>query len=288
MIEPNLLDRIQRHARDWDVAVEDMLETESSVISFGRRDHRDVVLKVIKRPGDEWSSGEILEAFDGHGVVRVHEHTPGAVLTERLRPGNSLVEMSLSGRDLEATDILADVIQQMAARASSMSQLELPASPTVHDWGKGFERYLATGDQQVPKALAEAGRDVYLNLCASQHEPLLLHGDLQHYNVLFDSDRGWLAIDPKGVVGELEYEIGAALRNPNEIPELFISHSTIERRLKQFTNKLTLNDRRTLRWAFAQAVLSVIWSVEDGRAVDPTNPGLRLAEAIRTMPAAVS
>jgi streptomycin 6-kinase len=283
VIEPNLLDRIQRHAREWGVLVQDTLETESSVISFGTRDVREVVLKVIKRTGDEWSSGEVLEAFDGHGVVRVQEHAPGAVLTERLRPGNSLVEMSLSGRDLEATDILADVMRRMAARASSMSQRELPACPTVHDWAKGFERYLATGDPQVPRALVEEGRDAFFDLCASQHEPLLLHGDLQHYNVLFDSNRGWLAIDPKGVVGELEYEIGAVLRNPYENPQLFISQSTIERRLKQFTKKLNLNYERTLQWSFAQAVLSAIWSVEDGFAVAPTNPALRLAEAIRPM-----
>lgn len=45
--------------------------------------------------------------------------------------------------------------------------------------------------------------------------------DLQHYNVLFDDARGWLAIDPKGVVGEVEYEIGAILRNPIERPDLF-------------------------------------------------------------------
>jgi streptomycin 6-kinase len=38
--------------------------------------------------------------------------------------------------------------------------------------------------------------------------------DLHHYNVLSDSGRGWLAIDPKGLVGEVEYEVGAAIRNP--------------------------------------------------------------------------
>ena len=288
MIHPALLKRIQRYARQWSVAVERAFETESSGVASGIRYQEAVVLKVIKRPGDEWNSGAILEAFDGHGVVRVHEHAPGVVLMERLRPGNSLVEMSLSGRDREATDILAEVIQRMAARASSMSQLELPACATVHDWAKGFERYLATGDKQVPQALVEEARDAFLDLCASQHEPLLLHGDLQHYNVLFDSDRGWLAIDPKGVIGELEYEVGAVLRNPYERPDLFLSPPTIVRRLEQFASKLTLNYDRTVQWAFAQAVLSAIWSVEDGFAVDATNPALQLAEAMRPMLASPS
>lgn len=289
MIDSELIERIQQYASQWSVSVGHAFETGSSGIAFGMRDQKPVVLKVIKRPGDEWVSGEVLRAFDGHGVVRVHEHAPGAVLIERLRPGNSLVEMTTDGRDEEATDILADVIQQMSAYASSISPLDLPKSaPTVHDWAKGFDRYLATGDEQVSKSLVEAGAETYLDLCASQRGPLLLHGDLQHYNVLFDADRGWLAIDPKGVIGELEYEIGAMLRNPSERPELFLSRSTIERRLRQFTNRLNLNYERALRWAFAQAVLSAVWEVEDGFPVDSMNPSLRLAEIIQPMLAADS
>ena len=259
------------------------------MIAFGTRDHRSVVLKVVKQTGDEWRSGEILNAFDGQGVARVYEQAPGAVLMERVRPGNSLADLTLEGRDDEATDILADVIQQMSARASSMSPLDLPhACATVQDWARGFERYLATGDNQIPHELVAAGQRVYLSLCASQRRTRLLHGDLQHYNVLFDSDRGWLAIDPKGVAGEIEYEVGAFLRNPFERPELFLSRATIERRLKQFTKKLNLNFERALAWAFAQAVLSAVWSIEDGFAVGPAHPALRLAEVIRPMLAATS
>jgi streptomycin 6-kinase len=275
---------MQRHAREWAAVIEDPFETESSVIAFGARFDRDVVLKLVKQPGDEWHSGEILAAFDGNGSVRVHEYAPGAVLMERLRPGSSLVNLTLSGRDEEATSILADVMQQMSARASSISPLELPKEcPTVHDWAKGFDRYLVTGGDQIPIDLVVAGQLVFLSLCASQREPRLLHGDLQHYNVLYDSDRHWLAIDPKGVIGEIEYEVGAVLRNPYERPELFLSRATINRRLKQFTNKLNLDFERTLAWSFAQAVLSAIWRIEDGFVVDATNPSLRLALVIRPM-----
>lgn len=233
-----LLRRLQEHAREWRVVVGDRLETESSLIAFGNRDNLQVVLKVIKQPGDEWQSGEILDAFDGNGVARVYERAPGAVLIERLQPGLSLADMSLTGSDGGATDILAGVIQQMSAG-------EFPkACPTVQDWAKGFERYKATGDNSIPMRLVEAGHRVYSDLCASQLAPRLLHGDLHHYNVLFDSNRGWLAIDPKGVIGEIEYEIGAVLRNPIERPRLFVSPSIIERRLQQFTRKLNLDFTR--------------------------------------------
>ncbi|MDX6498251.1 MAG: streptomycin 6-kinase [Blastocatellia bacterium] len=292
------------HARDWRVIIDNTFETESSVIAFGIRDvdgagsrKDEVVLKVVKQPGDEWHSGEVLAAFNGKGFVRVYEHAPGAVLLQRLRPGNSLVELSLNGHDEEATDILAGVIQQMSSVESSMSSVDLPRSerkspnphaplqhcPTVHDWAKAFERYTATGDKQIPMDLVMAGQRVYLDLCSSQQRLIVLHGDLQHYNVLFDSDRGWLAIDPKGVFGEIEYEIGAALRNPLAQPELFLLPATIERRLGQFNSRLNLNYERTLAWGFAQAVLSAIWGVEDGFTVDATNPALRLAAVMRPM-----
>jgi streptomycin 6-kinase len=156
-------------------------------------------------------------------------------------------------------------------------------SATVWDWAKAFGRYLATGDNQVPKQLVGSAHRLYLSLCASQRGPRLLHGDLQHYNVLFDSERGWLAIDPKGVVGEVEYEVGAILRNPIERPELFTSPATIERRIKQLTAKLNLDHERVLAWGFAQAVLSAIWDIEDGFPLDTMNPALRLASAIEPM-----
>jgi streptomycin 6-kinase len=304
LFEPTPSDRLEQHARDWRVIIDNTFETESSVIAFGARDvdgvgsrNQEVVLKVVKQLGDEWHSGEVLTAFKGKGFVRVYEHAPGAVLLQRLRPGNSLVELSLNGRDEEATDILAGVIQQMSSIESSMSSVDLPTSerespnprallqycPTVHDWAKAFERYIATGDKQIPMDLVMAGQRVYLDLCSSQQRPILLHGDLQHYNVLFDSDRGWLAIDPKGVFGEIEYEIGAALRNPFAQPELFLSRATIERRLGQFTSRLNLNYERTLAWGFAQSALSAIWRVEDGFTVDATNPALRLAAVMRPM-----
>ncbi len=126
--------RFEDQARTWGVVVDLILETESSLIGFGKRGDQPVVLKVIRRPGDEWRSGEILDAFDGKGVVRVYEYVDGAVLLERLSPGNSLVGIVLKGGDDEATEILADVIEKMSPRQF------VKAPVTVEDWAKGFER----------------------------------------------------------------------------------------------------------------------------------------------------
>lgn len=270
-------ERVAERARAWGVAVERAMETETSTVAFGVRGDEPVVLKVLHRPGDEWCSGQVLAAFGGRGTVRVLEHVEGAVLLERLTPGTPLAELSLADRDDEATEILAEVIGRMSPAPS--------AAPftTVEAWGRGFARYRAGGDPQVPRELVEAGQRTFLDLCATQRQPRLLHGDLQHYNVLRDARRGWLAIDPKGVVGELEYEIGAALRNPGERPELFTEPRVIERRVRRYASLLRLDEARVLAWAFAQAVLSEVWGVEDGYTIAPDAPTLRLARVLWPM-----
>ena len=273
-----LTERVEERIRDWKIVVQDILDTQSSFVAFGTRDNHKVVLKVIRQFGDEWRCGEVLDAFDSRGVVRVYEYIDGAVLLERLSPGTSLATMALKGRDEEAAEIIAEVIQRMAHPNESLQRFV-----TVEEWGKGFHRYLASGDNQIPGHLAEKGERWYSNLCATQQDMRLLHGDLQHYNILFDKGRGWIAIDPKGVVGEIEYEIGASLRNPSENPDLFTSRERIEGRLKIYESKLKLDSKRVLGWGFAQAVLSAIWTVEDGFTVDDRNPALMLANAIQPM-----
>jgi streptomycin 6-kinase len=272
-----LRSRVEDRIRTWRVVVERESETESSIVAFGRRDGQPVTLKVVKNHGDEWRSGEILEAFEGKGVVRVYDYAEGAMLLERVTPGYSLASMALEGRDDQATEILADVIKKMSPR--------MPVKPvlTVQEWAKAFERHGTSANCQIPRDLLAEADLVYSELCSSQSQPRLLHGDLHHYNVLFDSERGWLAIDPKGIVGELEYEVGAVLRNPYEKPKLFTRASTIEKRVEHFALELNLNVNRMLAWGFAQAVLSAIWTVEDGFAVEPSHPWIALAGAIRPM-----
>ena len=272
------MERVEERIRDWRVVVQETLETQSSFVAYGTRGNQAVVLKVIRQPGDEWRCGEVLDAFDGKGIVKVYEYTEGAVLLEKLNPGTPLAAMALDGRDEEATDIVAEVIQQMSHCGKSLERF-----PTAADWGKGFQDYLASGDDQVPKRLVERGQNLYVELCASQKAVRLLHGDLQHYNILFDSERGWTAIDPKGVVGEIEYEIGAGLRNPYEEPRFFASPDMIEARLRRYERRLNLDFKRALEWGFAQAVLSAIWTVEDGFEVDGRNPAIILSTAMEPM-----
>lgn len=255
-------------AREWNIQAEEFRETEFSLLTFGRRDDQQVVLKISKGSGDEWQAGKVLQAFQD-GVVKVLEQVGGAVLLERIVPGNSLTDLVLAGDDDKATDVLAEVIH----RLSTSSPLD--GCARVEEWAKGFDRYLQSDDKQIPRDLVLQAQETYLKLCRTQCNPRLLHGDLHHANVLWDDRRGWLAIDPKGVIGEAEYEIGAALRNPIEHPELFAVREIVERRIGRLVAALDLNAQRVWAWTFAQAVLSAIWSWEDN------SPGFGLKRAFQ-------
>ena len=269
-------DQLPAKAAQWNVKIDEVRETATSVLGFGVREGQRVVLKLTKTD-DELHSGAVLRAFGGDGAVRVLESEIGAVLLERLDPGEELVNVVRRGADDEATRILAQVIGKLANHTP-------PAEcPTVDDWGRGFDRYLGSGDSQIPHNLVREAQLLYRDLAASQRTTMLLHGDLQHYNLLFDREHGWTAIDPKGVLGELEYEVGALLRNPVEFPELFANRATVERRLKILTTHLPLDHTRALKWSFAQAVLSAIWTVEDDHILEPNNSALQLARVLRPL-----
>ena len=274
---PGLNARLQERLTAWHVAVDRVIETKGAVLAFGQRDRLPVVLKVVKQCGDEWRAGEIVHAFDGRGVVRAYEYVEGAMLLERLSPARALASVVLSGDDDAATRIIAQTIRTMSPRACP------EAVPTLTDWGRSFERYLATGDRHVPRDLVTTAGEMYQALCDSQGPQRLLHGDLHHYNILFDADRGWLAVDPKGVIGEIEYELGAMLRNPYEAPAVFTDAAIIERRVESLAAELDVDMTRVLSWAFAQAVLAAIWAVEDGGRIEPHKPWLRLADALQRM-----
>lgn len=74
----------------------------------------------------------------------------------------------------------------------------------------------------------------------------------------------WIAIDPKGVIEEIEYEIGAFIRNPCK--EL-IAHPDVERiiskRCEIFANLLNLDKQRIKDWYYMQSVLASCWAEDD-------------------------
>jgi len=103
-------------------------------------------------------------------------------------------------------------------------------------------------------------------LFAMSSAPMLIHGDLHHFNIL-SSERGWLAIDPKGVVGPPEYETGPLLINP--IPEFLRGPDAVrrtERRIAILSEQLGFERERIRAWGICHAVLSAWWDLSNNNA----------------------
>ncbi len=119
----------------------------------------------------------------------------------------------------------------------------------------------------MPEKLVGEAEALFGELLLSEGEPLLLHGDLHQENILSAGRRTWLAVDPKGVVGEAAYETAALLHNPVGALDAPDPKVLLKRRLDVLSGELKLNRARVRCWGLAQAVLAAYWSLEDGGRV---------------------
>jgi streptomycin 6-kinase len=272
---PGLIDRCAAH---WSLTLHPAFDLSYNyVCPAARADGEPVVLK-IGLPNDELQSEQAaLAVCAGDGCVRLLDRLPeeSAFLLERLAPGTQLVEV---GDDEQTTRIAAEVM-----RAFWKSPPAGHGFQTTADWAAGLERLRAryggtTGP--FPEHLVAAAEGLFAELHASQGAPVLLHGDLHHFNILRAQRSPWLAIDPKGIVGEREYEVGALLRNPDNerLDDAALRQRTL-RRIDQLSEFFGFERRRLAGWCFAQAVLSAWWSVEDGEP--DWGDALRLAEVLK-------
>jgi len=255
-----LPDSIADYARRWSLTALPPFPNLSYnyVAPVVRADGMELVLKLGVPNPEIHHESAALRFYDGHGSAMLVEDDPegGALLLERLRPGTLLAELD---DDVQATAIAAEVMRQLWRPAPPEHDF-----PTVADWADGMERLRAEfggGCGPFPPRMVELAERLFAELLGSMAAPVLLHGDLHHENIMAATRQPWLAIDPKGIVGEPAYEVGALLRNRlDAAPDL---RRLQERRLDQLAEALGLDRERLLGWSVAQAVLSAWWSYED-------------------------
>lgn len=222
-----------------------------------------LVLKLGVPAPELLSEIEALRVFAGRGAALLFESDAerGALLLERLESGTQLVELC-EVDDEAATAAAAAVMRGLRRDAPGAHHF-----PTTADWGRGFQKaraHFGGGTGPFPRGLFEEAETLFAELLASSAAPVMLHGDLHHGNVLAAARATWLAVDPKGLVGEPAYEVGALLRNP--LPRLLRwprPERVTERRIALLSEELGLERERVRGWGLAQAVLSAWWSIED-------------------------
>ena len=107
---------------------------------------------------------------------------------------------------------------------------------------------------------------------------MLLHGDLHHDNILASTSSGWVAIDPKGIVGDPGYEVGTFMLNQLPVGAAdSVVQELSKQRLSIFSAELQISRERLAGWAFCHAVLSALWSFEDSEEWRAT---IRLAKLL--------
>jgi streptomycin 6-kinase len=257
------------YLRLWELAPDGIpIETQSSWLLPVNRDRSTAMLKVMKPSSDERNAAALLRYFDGDGAVRLYEAQADALLLERVDGRRSLAVMATTGADAEAAKILADGVRKLHAPRRPPRPDGL--TPLRQRFSSLYER------ENVLPILARCA-SLARKLITTESNVVPLHGDLHHYNVLDGGARGWLAIDPKALLGERAYEVANLLGNPWPHADIVHQPERMRRLAALYAAELRLDAERILAFALAHAGLAASWDMEDG--LDPTFP-LRSAEVL--------
>ena len=244
--------------RLWTLSeVEVVADTPTSVVRRARRpDGSQVALKILKPYGaDEIAGARLMQWWSGEGAAKIIGIAGDAILMEWL-DGSPLGDLVRDeGRDDDATSILCDVAERLhRPRASAPTDLA-PVRSSFRPLLEG----LPNDWEPASRPLVAQALELAQHLLATTAEAPPLHGDFHHDNVVGSGQR-WLAIDPKGLVGDRHYEFANLFRNPYGGGDIARDPRRIDARAAMIAGRLGLQRRRLLLWATAHCALSECWN----------------------------
>ncbi|RWC47382.1 MAG: 3'-kinase [Mesorhizobium sp.] len=213
----------------------------------------------------------------GEGAVRLLGRDGHSMLLEYA--GETLLQQVLDEQgDFAATAIAAEVMAKLFSPGKDPFPPEL--QPLRERFASLFNKANADRDAGQDSLYVEAAV-IADRLLDNPHDIRPLHGDLHHENILH-GPRGWLAIDPKGVLGDPGFDAANMLYNPLDRDELCLDPERIAHMAEIFAGTLSQTPAAILDHAIAYGCLSAAWHFEDENAVDE-NRELSIAEAIRAV-----
>lgn len=213
----------------------------------------------------------------GEGAVRLLDRNGHSMLLEYA--GETLLSQVLAEQgDDAATAIAAEVMARL------FSPSDHPAPPDLQPLRLRFSSLF--NKARIDRDAGEQGLYVETaataeRLLADPVEVLPLHGDLHHDNIMH-GPRGWLAIDPKGVLGDPGFDAASMFYNPLDRDALCRDPRRIADMAEIFARTLGQTPPAILDHAIAYGCLSASWHYEDGNAIDESRE-LSIATAIRTV-----
>ncbi|MEV8372745.1 aminoglycoside phosphotransferase family protein [Kribbella sp. NPDC056861] len=225
------------------------------VVPVLRADGAAAVLKAsFPHPGN-LAEPKALATWAGRGAVRLLEHDAPAFATVLEKAGTH------SLRDVP------DPFEQMAIAGALNRRLAVPAPegfPSLKAVADTWATEIESRQRRLSAPLADrlVGRAVETSRELSQHQPnSLVHGDLNFSNVLKADREPWLAIDPKGWVGDPAYDAVNLLRD-----RWHTLTEPLGDLLTAFAEAAELDRHQVIRWVQACAVKDTLWSIEFGES----------------------
>ncbi len=225
------------------------IATHSSDLLPVLRDGVPAMLKIAKHP-EERRGSMLMVWWNGEGSARVLAHDGDAVLLERATGNGSLAEMARNNADGEASEIICAVAAKLHARRPQPP----PELISLRRWFEELEGAAHRFGGILRKSL-ETSRELLEN----PQDTVVLHGDIHHGNILDAGPRGWVAIDPKGLVGERAFDFANIFCNPDM--KVATARGRLATQATLVAKAAGLDRQRLLQWIVAYAGLSAAWSL---------------------------
>ena len=254
---------IKNCAQHWQLtgiqAVQNM--TWNYVAKAVNNKNKAVVLKIGFDEKSIADEARALSHFCGNGVVKLIDYNTqyNVLLLPHAQPGNSL--KTIYPAHIEKTmDAYVKVIKTLMHPAQSGK------SKFVH-----VSRWLQSLDtvnsEKFPKNLLEHAISLKNKLLATSNPEYILHGDLHLDNILSNDD-SWIAIDPKGAVGPIEFEVAwfdFATDEEMNYPDIT---KIFEKRVSLLASKMNIDSTQLKNWVFIRLALAACFMIEDGGDIE--------------------
>lgn len=265
--------------KDWTIQEHALLvETFSSFIWKVRLLNDEIAIvkeiKIFDDDEDELRGTHYLRWHNGGACVRLLDFQGRQMLLEYAGE-KTLKQVITEQSDSDATAIAAAVSKELLAQSDKPVPAQL--QPLRDRFQSLFEKarndHLSKPDSFYIKAAKMAE-----SLLSNQQNLRVLHGDIHHENVML-SKRGWLVIDPKGLYGDMAFDVANMFSNPLHHTDLTADPKRVANMAECFAKALHQSPRHILDYAVIYGALSASWHAEDGNDADEAEE-LMVASAI--------